>query len=279
MNSLFNFFKRNKPARTRDKLDVLHNEFPDPRLPFGILDSEWEHFIFNDYGHSRNLEENRLDDRFIGFLGDNIGGFEGKTVLELGPYEGYHTHSLCQHGAAKVIAVEGNPRNFLKCLIVKNHYQLNAAQFLLGDFLKYMRRTDERFDFILAAGVLYHSAFPIALLDRITSKSNAIGICTTTYHPDNLSFKMSGKTRKANLHGTEPFTLYQRKNPTWKTKNAKHGMDDSAWMISEEDLLRFLDFRGFDCEVFQKGCDNKYGAHRIRLFAKKREVGTQDVAN
>ena len=187
MYSLFDIFKRTKPAnRAREKLDTLCNVFPDPLLPFGILGTKWDHFVLSQEDGARSLDENRLSDPFLDFLVERIGGFNGKSVLELGPYEGFHTHSLCKMGVEKVVAIEGNPRNFLKCLVVKNHYQLNAAQFLLGDFLKFLKQTDERFDFILAAGVLYHSAHPISLLNQVTEKSNAVGICTTLYHPDNL---------------------------------------------------------------------------------------------
>lgn len=271
MKSLFDFFKRKpNPNWHLRKINILCNEYPDTLRPFGVLDTNWEHFVLNEDGESRNLDENRSDDPFIHFLAENVGGFDGKTVLELGPYEAFHTNSLCKKGAAKIVAIEGNPRNLLKCLIVKNHYQLHAAQFLLGDFLKYLKQTDERFDFILAAGVLYHSAHPIALLNQITAKSNNIGICTSLYDPDNITFQMSGKTRDVVINGTDPFMLYHRTNPTHKTKDSKFGLEKSAWLISEEGLLRFLEFRGFEFEIFRKGRCDETGAHRIRLCATKK---------
>lgn len=223
-------------------------------------------------GKKRKLEENRPDNKFIQFLDEKVGGFNGKTVLELGPYEGYHTCSLCKQGAEKVVAIEGNPRNFLKCLIVKNHYQLDDAQFLLGNFLKYLRGTPTRFDFILAAGVLYHSAYPLALLNQITEKSDSIGICTTSYDADNVSFNMTGVTREAIVPGMEPIKLYQRLNDAFKTSNSKHGLHHGAWMMTEDDLLRYLDFRGFDVDVFSKGLEETTGASRIRFLARKRAV-------
>ena len=268
--SMFNIFKRRRPAGKRKELDILCNQYPDPLLPFGILDTKWDHFVLNRESGLRSLDENRLTDPFIDFVADKIGGFIGKSVLELGPYEGFHTYRFCKMGAEKVVSIEGNPRNFLKCLIVKNHYQLNTAQFLLGDFLKYLKRTDVRFDFILAAGVLYHSAYPISLLNQITAKSNTVGICTTLYHPDKLSFNMTGQTREVSIEGTQPFKLYQRENTNDWTKNSKSGLDYCAWLISEEDLLRFLDFRGFEVEIFRKGIYEERSSHRIRLLATKR---------
>ena len=40
--------------------------------------------------------------------------FEGMSILELGPFEGYDSQLFEQLGAAKVVAIEGNNINFLK---------------------------------------------------------------------------------------------------------------------------------------------------------------------
>src|ERR1700687_1688382 len=58
------------------------------------------------------------------------GGFHGKTVLELGPFEAYQTYRLLHEGARRVVSVEANSVNFLKCLCVKEMYNLGAAHFL-----------------------------------------------------------------------------------------------------------------------------------------------------
>ena len=254
-------------AVEQSNLDKLYNMFPARTLPFGILDNDWAHFQVDEA--DQKIIPDRLRDPFIPFLNEQIGGFEGKRVLELGPYEGFHTHALCKSGVKEVLAIEGNPRNFLKCLIVKNHYQLNAARFLVGDFTAYLEKTNHKFALILASGVLYHLARPMVLLDEITTKSPAIGICTTLYDPDNPTFHVTGRTREVTFEGTEPFLLHERTNRTALTRNSKQGLEKSAWLISREDLLRFLEYRNFEYTIFN-GRKPKTGATRIRLFAKKR---------
>jgi hypothetical protein len=87
-----------------------------------------------------------------------LGSLEGKSILELGPLEAYNSYQLEQLGA-KLLSIEGNVINFLKCLIVKNVLSMSTT-FLLGDFVQYMQSSSERFDICWASGVLYHSKDP-----------------------------------------------------------------------------------------------------------------------
>ena len=249
-------------------IDRLYNVFPDPILPFGVLDTHWDHFILSVDKDPRELDANRLNMPIIRFLNKQFGGFKGKKILELGPFEGFHTHDLDKLGAAEILAIEGNPRNFLKCLIVKNHYQLNSARYLLGDFTEYLLKTEERYDFILAAGVLYHSAQPMVLLDQIMSKTDAFGICTTVHDPDKTVFKMTGQTREVIREGAEPFVLHERENPALRTFNAKFGMEESAWLMSEQDLLRYMAYKNFRV-VQSPSRDNLNKAARIQFYAER----------
>ena len=65
---------------------------------------------------------------------------------------------------ASVVAVESNTRAYLKCLVVKELLDLQRCHFLLGDFVPYLQETPERFELLLASGVLYHSPDPLAML-------------------------------------------------------------------------------------------------------------------
>ena len=45
---------------------------------------------------------------------------------------------------------------------------MNTCTFLLGDFVKHLEtHPDERYDMVLASGVLYHSTDPVHLLELI----------------------------------------------------------------------------------------------------------------
>lgn len=263
----FTPFWRSK-GRKKKNLDLLYNMDPDPLLPFGVLETEWDHFVLKKNQGSFELLTDRLRVPFLDFLNERVGGFHGKSVLELGPLEGFHTCALDRMGAAEITAIEGNPRNFLKCLIVQNHYQLKTSRFLLGDFTKYLQRTERRFDFILAAGVLYHLVQPIWFLQQATEKTDAIGICTTLYDPEKTVFKMTGKIREVIIDDHPPFVLHERLNPS-RTMNAKFGLESTAWMISKSDLLRYLEVQNFECQIFTPENPTSE-ATRIQLFARRK---------
>ena len=101
-----------------------------------------------------------------------FGGVQGQTLLELGPMEGGHSYILQNCGAASILAIESNTRAFLKCLIVKNLFQLDRVRYLCGDFTSYLK-TGPPFDAVFASGVLYHMVNPVELLQlisRVTAK-------------------------------------------------------------------------------------------------------------
>ena len=60
-----------------------------------------------------------------------------------------------------------------KCLLVKQLFDLDRVEFELGNFVPWVQETDETFDLVVAAGVLYHLSDPVPVLDaicRVTSK-------------------------------------------------------------------------------------------------------------
>jgi hypothetical protein len=113
-----------------------------------------------------------FDDERIRWAAEKAGGFAGKRILELGPLEGGHSYMMSQMGAQHITAVEGNARLYLKCLIAKEIYHLDRCSFLLGDFVQYIQQSDQKFDFCLASGVLYHMANPPELLSLIAKVSD-----------------------------------------------------------------------------------------------------------
>ena len=114
------------------------------------------------------------DTRLIWQL-EQVGGAKGKRILELGPLEGAHTKMLCEAGAKEVIALEGLSDCFLRCLVVKEAFELQAAHFLFCDFNDYvLNYTGEKFDFVSAAGVLYHQKNPAELIYNISKITDTV---------------------------------------------------------------------------------------------------------
>ena len=111
-----------------------------------------------------------------------IGGLAGKSILELGPFEGYDAYTFEKLGATGVVSIENNVTNFLKCLVVKNIFDLKTT-FLLGDFIQYLESGKSRFDVCWMSGVLYHMTDPIRLM-RAASRVSDILFIWTHYYDD-----------------------------------------------------------------------------------------------
>ena len=118
-----------------------------------------------------------FDDNRIKTLLANMDSIKNTKVLELAPLEGGHTYMLHEAGA-RVTAVESRSHAYLKCLVVKEILNLNRAHFFLGDFREYLATTKERYDLVLASGVLHEQPDPITLLEEIAKVTDRVAIWT-----------------------------------------------------------------------------------------------------
>src|ERR1700751_1079452 len=113
---------------------------------------------------------------------------------------------LEQAGCASVISIEGNPRAFLKCLVLKEVVGLSRSRFLCGDFVEYLRGCSARADVVVASGVLYHMMNPVELLYLISRVSDCVFLWTHYYDEHALSKradirkKLTG-SQSARVHG------------------------------------------------------------------------------
>ena len=112
---------------------------------------------------------------------DRLGGVRDRRVLELGPLEGGHSWMLEQLGASSIVAVEASTRAYLKCLTIKELTGLTRTRFLCGDSVSYLRGTGERFDLIVASGILYHMTDPVALLAQMAAHTDRVYLWTCYY--------------------------------------------------------------------------------------------------
>ena len=123
------------------------------------------------------------DDRVL-WAFEKLGGVAGRKVVELGPLEGAHTYMLQGAGASQIIAIEANTDCFFKCLVTKEIFKLNKAEFLLGNFMPWLQSSSEKIDVVWASGVLYHMTNPAELLYLIGDRADAVYIWSH-YIPDN----------------------------------------------------------------------------------------------
>ncbi|MBF0517423.1 MAG: DUF1698 domain-containing protein [Nitrospirae bacterium] len=122
-----------------------------------------------------------FNDARIPWTEEQFGSFTGLKILELGPYEAAHTYMMDKRGAQFILAVEMNTRSFVKCLIVKEIYDMKSAHFMLGNFIDYLKNTSETFDICMASGVLYHMINPAELIYLISRVSDKVMLWSHYY--------------------------------------------------------------------------------------------------
>jgi hypothetical protein len=165
-------------------LDAYATSAPSPQLAVDIFKGEWSsafpEFVGVEAGSAPLFADSRIE-----WLMEQFDARD-KCVLELGPLEGAHTWMLERRGA-RVVAVEGNSRAFLKCLITKSVLEMTNATFLHGDFVAHLEQEDTRYDLVLASGVLYHMQDPLRLLDLMAGLTDELALWTHYFDRDRLT--------------------------------------------------------------------------------------------
>lgn len=196
-------------------------------------------------GSAALFEDERLD-----WADRELGGFAGKRVLELGPLEGAHSYMLQKKGAASVLAIEANSRSFLRCLCVKEIFRLDRVSFKLGDFNHYLREDPARFDIVLACGVLYHMADPIATLRTISHISDRVFIWTHYFDAAVIQASAHASLFEATERGTfgeHTIQLHKRKyERALDWQGFCGGSEPFARWLERPALLLVLQLLGYD---------------------------------
>ena len=172
-------------------LDEYVTTLPSAQNAIDLFKSEWSSQVPGFASGQALL----FEDPRVAALFDRAGGMSGKRALELGPLEGGHTFMLSQAGASDITSIESNQRAFLKCLITKELLGYKAHT-LLGDFIPFLQKAKadgDKYDFLLASGVLYHMVDPVMAMDLFMSASNQIGIWTHFYDRKVVSSKWPKK--------------------------------------------------------------------------------------
>jgi len=191
----------------------------------------------------------------------------GKKILELGPLEGGHTYCLEKLGASSVTSIESNNISFMKCLIVKDIFKLNA-NLLYGDFREYLKNCNDRYDIVIASGVLYHMLDPVQLIKDISRVTDVVFIWSHYYSKErqDLSYRYE--------HAP---TLLQSKYKVYKhfyldSLNSQlfcGGSRPYSYWFGKEDLINAFRDHGFsDIELLDDIPDHPNGSC-YTLLAKR----------
>jgi hypothetical protein len=177
----------------------------------------------------------------------------GARIVELGPFEAYNTWQLQQHAVSELVSVEANRFNFLKCLIVKEIFDLKA-RFVHGDVCEFLKNTEEQYDFVWASGILYHQVDPLRLLELASKRSNRIFIWTYYFDERCISSATQGYVFNKGLDSIyklngEEFTYHFRSYgmKTFDTMpiHWSAGTELYANWLTREDLIKALNILGY----------------------------------
>jgi Protein of unknown function (DUF1698) len=229
MQSMLDFYARAEPS-AQLTVDIFKGEWLSI-LP-GRLNSGWAD-LFTD---ARVAWPNTLFD------------ISGKSVLELGPLEGGQTFALHNIGAKTITAVEANSRAFLKCLIVKELFDLVRVKLLFGDFVKYLETTGDHFDIIFASGVLYHMSEPLKLLYLIKQHTNQCYLWTHYFDQSALDRTESGRFGEVlniEYNGYHCDAYPQYYGDALDQLQFAGGNSRSSLWLDRNDILSFLSYIGF----------------------------------
>jgi hypothetical protein len=120
-----------------------------------------------------------LQDNRIAWAIETLGGVSGKRVLDLEPMEGGHTHMLERAGASSVTAIEASE--------------------------EYLRRASERFDVVIACGVLYHMKNPVEVIQNMARIADSVYVWTHYCIPERMAAISHMKGRYSHWLGREDY--------------------------------------------------------------------------
>ncbi|PTM44262.1 class I SAM-dependent methyltransferase [Phreatobacter oligotrophus] len=254
-------------------LDEYVTTYPGPQNAIDILKG-WNQAFPAQYGVSAGSMALYNDPR-IHWAIEKAGGVAGKRVLEVGPLEAWHTYMLEQHQPVLLDAVEANKLSFLRCLVVKEIVGLKIARFHLGDAQLWLEQRPERYDVVIASGVLYHMQDPIRFLRAIAARTDSLFLWT--HYVDDVAMPPGDPRRGAFISPPEvvlaagvEVKLYPRTYlGAWQNASFCGGMHDIHRWIEKESLIALLRALGLsEIEVSFDQTDHTYGP-ACCIFAKR----------
>lgn len=257
-------------------LDAYIHRAPSAQTAIDIFKDEWSSRLPPPLEKATGGTSPLFEDGRITWMLEQFGGVQGQRVLELGPLEGGHTYMLDRAGAAAITAVEANTRAYLRCLVVRELFDLQHAHFLCGDLMDYLRATDDRFDLCVASGVLYHMLNPLEMLDLCSRVARRLFLWTHYYDAEivnanpRIKAEFSGSER-VSLRGAA-YTLYRHHyGETLGWSGFCGGANPhSAWM-TRDGILTCLDQLGFRTATIGFEAKDHPNGPSFALTAEKRD--------
>lgn len=162
---------------------------------FDIFKGHWAYEIPVKGTSTGTMRTFDIEPPALTILKEYFPDYRGCDVLELCPHEGEQSFHLSKSGVGEVYAIEGEPVNFLKCLIVKNELKLHNVTFAVGDFVKYLEDSKRIWDIIYCSGVLHHMKNPAKLIELLAKRGRRVIIRTIVFDRESMQQVDEGTER------------------------------------------------------------------------------------
>jgi hypothetical protein len=233
------------PLSPAHAVDHYVHAAPSAQNALDIFKGEWTSRLPGSFATLAAGDTKLFEDDRIQWAISQFGPASNKSVLELGPLEGGHSYMLEKAGFASVLAIEGNTRAYLKCLVVKELLHLSHVEFLCGDFVEYLRQTPVRFDCVVASGVLYHMVQPVELLSLLSRATDRLFLWTHYYDSSHARAKRFKAPQQTSHEGFK-HTLYRQQYRTSAWGGFCGGASAYSHWMTREDILTCLRHFGLE---------------------------------
>jgi 2-polyprenyl-3-methyl-5-hydroxy-6-metoxy-1,4-benzoquinol methylase len=226
----------------------LVHRYPSPETALDIFKGIWISKFPGELSAYEGGAAPLFEDMRIPAAVPYLGSFAGTNVLDLGPLEGGQAYVAEKMGASRVVAVETNALLYLKCLVSKEVLGMKKVQFLCGDVVEYLKKTEEIFDICLCCGILYHMVDPVELIDLISQRIGKVLLWTHYYDDVNLERnKISHTGSLQKTFKSKTYTYHKQEYREGFTTDVYCGGAEtySSWM-SKSDILDAFNAFGFE---------------------------------
>lgn len=181
----------------------------------------------------------------------------GRSVLEIGCFEGIHTLGLCQF-SDDVTAVDVRPSNVIKTMARLSWHGTHAKVFLAD--AEEIDETFGDFDVVFHIGVLYHLMHPVAHLEALAKMTGHLFL-------DTHVAALDGDILEVETDGLVVRGSYRREGG-WSDPFS--GKDERSLHLTLDSLEAVLDQAGFIYRNLIEQRDERHGP-RVLIHASKVE--------
>jgi hypothetical protein len=228
-----------QPGSPAPFLDAL----PDAQLEELNAILPWNSFVVDGRGrrfgnvpwHGKGRAAEKIPNKRTRQMHDAF-DLRGRTVLEIGCFEGAHTLGLCQLGA-QVIAIDSRVENVVKTIVRTACFDHHPRVFVCDVERRPLPADQLRAEFCHHVGVFYHLADPVTHLVELGTVISRGILLDTHYATDGEA------TERYDVGGeTFPYSRYGEfgYGDVWS------GMFDHSKWLTLDTILQLLKRAGFD---------------------------------